>query len=94
MIIGTCAIELHLEGNGSLKGKRAALKPLLTRLHKEFNLSAAEIDRHDQWQNATIALACVANDRAQVEHVLNSAVHWIEHHRPDWQVVDWEIEMI
>ncbi|NTU62630.1 MAG: DUF503 domain-containing protein, partial [Chloroflexi bacterium] len=27
MIVGTCLIELHLDGNESLKGKRAVLKP-------------------------------------------------------------------
>ncbi len=94
MIVGTCTVELHLEGNGSLKGKRAALKPLLARLHKEFNLSAAEIDHHDRWRSATIALACVANDQAHVEQVLNTAVQWIEHNRPDLQVVDWQMEIL
>ncbi len=94
MIVGTCLIELHLEGNGSLKGKRAVLKPLLARLHREFNVSAAEIDHHDRWQSAAIALACVANDAAHVEQVLNSAVQWIEHHRPEVQVVDWQINIL
>ena len=94
MIIGTCLIELHLEGNESLKGKRGVLKPLLARLHKEFNVSAAEIDHQDSWQAASIALACVANDTAHVEQVLNQAVHWIEHNRPDVQVVDWQIEIL
>jgi uncharacterized protein YlxP (DUF503 family) len=94
MIVGTCLIELHLEGHESLKSKRAALRPLLARLHKEFNVSAAEVDHHDRWQAASIALACVANDPAHVEKVLNNAVHWIEHNRPDLQVVDWQIEML
>ncbi len=94
MIIGTCLIELHLDGNESMKGKRAALKPLLARLHKEFNVSAAEVDHLDCWQSAAIALACVANDTAHVEQVLNNAVQWIEHNRPDLQVVDWQIEIL
>ena len=94
MIIGACFIELHLEGNDSLKGKRGRLKPLLARLHHEFNVSAAEVDHHDSWQSAAIALACVANDTAHVEQVLNHAVHWIEHNRPDLQVVDWQIEIL
>jgi uncharacterized protein YlxP (DUF503 family) len=94
MIVGTCQIELHLDGNASLKGKRAVLKPLLARLHKEFNISAAEIDHHDSWQAAAIALACVANDAAHAEQVLRNAVQWIEHHRPDVQVVDWQIEIL
>ena len=94
MIVGTCLIELHIDGNESLKGKRAALKPLLARLHKEFNVSAAEVDHHDSWQTASIALACVANDPAHVEQVLTTAVQWIESNRPDLQVVDWQIEIL
>jgi hypothetical protein len=94
MIIGTCLVELHIEGNESLKGKRGMLKPLLARLHKEFNISAAEVDHHDSWQSAAIGLACVANDRAHVEEVLTNAVKWIEDHRPDLQVVDWQIDLL
>ena len=94
MIVGTCLIELHLEGNRSLKGKRTRLKPLSARLHREFNVSVAEIDHQDSWQTATLGLACVANDPAQVEQVLNNAVNWIEHNRPDLQVVDWQIEIL
>lgn len=94
MIIGTCTIELHLDGNESLKGKRAALKPLLARLHKEFNVSAAEVDRQDSWEEAVIGLACVANEPAHAEQVLDNAVKWIEQNRPDWQIVDWHIEII
>ncbi len=70
------------------------LKSLLARLHKEFNVSAAEVDHQDSWQTAAIALACVANDPAHAEQVLNNAVHWIEHHRPEVQVVDWQIEIL
>ncbi len=94
LIIATCTIELHLDGNGSLKGKRAALKPLLARLHKEFNVSAAEVDRLDSWEESVVGLACVANETAHAEQVLNNAVKWIEVNRPDWQVVDWQIELI
>ncbi len=94
MIIGTCLIELHLDGNESLKHKRAALKPLLARLHKEFNVSAAEVDHQDSWQAAAIALACVANDTAHVQQVLDNAVQWIALNRPDVQVVDWQIEIL
>lgn len=94
MIIGTCLIELHIEGNDSLKGKRGILKPLLARLHKEFNISVAEVDQQDSWQEAAVGLACVANEPAHVEQVLQNAVKWIEDNRPDLQVVDWQIEIL
>ncbi len=93
MIVGVCTIQLHMPANGSLKGKRAVLKPLLARLHREFNVSTAEIDQQDSWQESKIAMACVSNDPTQAEQVLNHAVSWIELNRPDVQLVDWQIEI-
>jgi uncharacterized protein YlxP (DUF503 family) len=94
MIIGTCVVELYLPGNGSLKGKRSILKPLLLRLRKEFNLAAAEVDYHDVWQSAQIALVSVSTDAGHVQKMLERAVQWIESHRPDLTVVDWRIELL
>jgi uncharacterized protein YlxP (DUF503 family) len=93
MIIGACTVDLHLPGNGSLKGKRSILKPLLLRLRKEYNLATAEVDYHDVWQSAQIALVSVSTDPAHVQRQLERAVRWIEHHRPDLSVVDWKIEV-
>jgi uncharacterized protein YlxP (DUF503 family) len=93
MIIGACIVDLHLPGNGSLKGKRSILKPLLLRLRKEFNLAAAEVDYHDVWQSARIALVSVSTDAGQVQRLLQQSVHWIEGHRPDLTVIDWQIEV-
>ena len=93
MIIGACTVELYLPGNGSLKGKRSILKPLLLRLRKEFNLAAAEVAHHDVWQSAQIALVSVSNDVGHVQGLLEKAVRWIENHRPDLRVVDWQIEV-
>lgn len=94
MIIGTCVVELYLPGNGSLKGKRSILKPLLLRLRKEFNLATAEVDYHDVWQSAQIALVSVSTDAGHVQKMLERAVQWIESHRPDLTVVDWRIELL
>jgi uncharacterized protein YlxP (DUF503 family) len=93
MIIGACTVDLHLPGNGSLKGKRSILKPLLSRLRKEFNLAAAEVDYHDVWQSAQIALVSVSTDAGHVQGLLERAVRWIEKQRPDVSVVDWRIEV-
>ncbi len=94
MIVGICRIQLQLEGNHSLKGKRSALKPLIARLRREFNVSVAEVDRQDDWESAEIGLAAVANSRAHVDQVLQAAVRWIESSRFDLQLVDYEIEIL
>ena len=94
MVVGTCRVELHLPGNGSLKAKRRRLKPLLARLQREFNLATAEIDLHDVWQSAVVGLVTIANDPGRVHTVLERSVRWIETHHQDLQVVDWEIEIL
>lgn len=87
-------MELHLPGNGSLKGKRSRLKPLLNRMRREFNLATAEVDLHDVWQSSVVGLVTVSNDPGRVHAVLERAVRWIEVHHPDLQVVDWGIEVL
>jgi uncharacterized protein YlxP (DUF503 family) len=95
MIIGACSIELRIPGNRSLKDKRRVLKPLLTRVRREFNVAAAEVGYNDHWQMAEIAIVTVANnDPGYVERFLEKAVGWIETYRPDVQVVDWYIEIL
>ncbi len=94
MIVGTCAVELYIPGNGSLKGKRGILKPILARLRREFNVSAAEVDKNDMWQSAILGIAAVSNDAAHVQGLLEKAVHWLEANHPEVQIVDWQIEII
>lgn len=92
MVVGACVIELHLPGVRSLKGKRRRLKPLLARLQREFNLAVAEVDYNDLWQSAQVVVVGVANAPRPVEAQLQQAVRWIEHHRPDLDVIDYQIE--
>lgn len=94
MVIGACSVELYLPGNGSLKAKRSILKPLLTRLRREFNLATAEVGHNDVWQSAEIALVTVANDAGHVHAVLERAARWIDAHYREVQLVDWQIEIL
>ncbi len=94
VIIGACTIKLHLPGNGSLKGKRSVLKSMTSRLRNEFNISIAEVDMHDVWQTAVIGVVCVSNRQDYAHGLLTQVVRWIERHRPDVQLVDYEIEML
>jgi len=93
MVIGACTVELYIPGNDSLKGKRSALKPLIHRLRKEFNLSVAEVHLNDMWQSAELALVTVSNDPGYVDSRLQKSVRWIENHYRRVQVVDWRIEI-
>ncbi len=94
MIVGACTVELHLPGLNSLKEKRSVLKSLLARLHREFNVAAAEVDLHDVWQSSTVGLTTVSTSAAHAQNLLDSVVNWIERNRPDLEVIDHYVEVL
>jgi uncharacterized protein len=94
MFIGACTIELQLPGLNSLKEKRSVLKGLIARLHKEFNISAAEVDFHDAWQATTLGVTTVSTSAVHAQSLLNNLVDWLETHRPDLEVIDHYVELI
>jgi uncharacterized protein YlxP (DUF503 family) len=93
MVIGACRLHLHLPGCASLKEKRALLKPLLARLHREFNIAAAEVEHQDVWRSAGLAIVAVTDASGNVEAQLEHIVRWIEHNRPEVEVVDAQFEL-
>jgi uncharacterized protein YlxP (DUF503 family) len=94
MHVGALSIDLYLPACNSLKDKRRVLKPLLARLHKEFNVSVAEIEMNDHHRNAAIACVVVSNDSAHVQQMLERVARWVVRHRPDLQVVDHQIMLL
>jgi len=93
-MIGILTLHLHIPGCKSLKEKRSRLKPLLSRLHKEFNISVAEMDKNDIWQSAVIACAVVSNNKAQAQRTLQKVSEWINHNWQDVTIVDEAFEII
>jgi hypothetical protein len=89
--VGT--VELHLPDVGSLKGKRHALKGLKERVRARFEVSVAEVDHHDLWQRATLALACVSHDARHANQVVSKAMDFIEEH-VEGRVIDTTVEIL
>ena len=85
--------EIHLPDVGSLKGKRHALKGLKQKLRQRFEISVAEIDHHDVWQRATLAMACVSGDSRHANEVISKAMDFIEDHL-DGYVTDVSVEIV
>ena len=92
-MVGTLTIHLHLPGCASLKEKRGRLKPLLNQLHKKFNLSVAEMERQDMWQEAVIACALVNSDGKHIQRSLQTVAKWVAGNWPDGDVIDEKIEI-
>ena len=94
MIIGVCTLKLYLPTAHSLKDKRSIVKSVVKRVGREFNISIAEVDYQDVWQTTLLGIVTVSNDMAYAHQVLTRVVEWIEWHRPDVELGDFEIEML
>ena len=93
-MIATLTIHLHLPACASLKEKRGRIKPLISRLHREFNVSVAEMDLQDKWGEAVIGCAMIGNDPAFLQSALQTVAKWVEGNWSDGDIVQQRIEII
>lgn len=92
--IGLLHMHVHLPGADSLKAKRRRLKPLLARLHREFDVSAAEVDFHDKWSDAMICCAIVSTEASHAQRSLQGVADWVQRHWRDVELRGDEIEVL
>jgi hypothetical protein len=93
-MVGILTLHLQIPGCASLKEKRSRLKPLLARLHKEFNLSVAEMDLQDKWHESILACAMIGNSHVQVERSLHAVIKWVEQNWPDVELFEEHLELL
>jgi uncharacterized protein len=93
-MLATLIIHLHLPACSSLKEKRGRIKPLISRLHREFNVSVAEMDMQDKWTETVIACAMVNSDSVVLKQSLQSVAKWVEANWTDGDVIDMKIEFL
>jgi uncharacterized protein YlxP (DUF503 family) len=94
MSIGLLILILRIPGCASLKEKRGRLKPLLARLHKDFNLSVAEVDDLDIWGRSVVGCVLVSNEANRTHRMLQKTANWIEREWRDMDLEDYQIEML
>jgi hypothetical protein len=93
MIVGLCTVELYIPDGHSLKAKRQVLVSLKERLRGKFNVSVAEVGDQDLWQKAVLGIACVANEGAYVNQVLDQVLNQIRS-VPMVELVQFRIELL
>ena len=77
----------------SLKEKRQVLKSLKDQTKNKFNVSVAEVNAQNHHRQATLGVACVANDAQDANRVLSKVVNFVEQFRLA-EIVNYEIEII
>lgn len=88
----SCAVrlELHIPTAQSLKSKRAVLRPHIERLRRMASFSIAEVDNHDYWQRASLGVAIVAPDAAQLDSLIERVRRYFDD-QVDIDLIDFAI---
>lgn len=69
--------ELRVPRSGSLKAKRAAVRPLVDGLRHRFRVSAAEVDHLDTWQRCAIGVALVSGTQAHLQQLVDEIERFV-----------------
>jgi len=81
MVVGVLTVELHVPGSRSLKEKRMVLRRIKDRL-KKFNVAVSEVEHHDLWQRAGLAVVTVSTEEAHADRELAAVADEIERVEP------------
>ena len=78
MRVATLKLTFSIPWANSLKDKRAVVRSLTAKLREKFHVSVAEVEHHDIHRTAVIGIACVGNNAATLDSVLNHILDCLE----------------
>ena len=81
MVVALLSLELFLPMSQSLKDKRMVLRRIKDRL-KKFNVAVSEVEHHDLWQRAALAVVTVSTEQRHADRELAAAADEIERVEP------------
>ena len=91
-MVSLLTIKYSIPGCQSLKEKRSAIQPLISRVRKEFNVSLSEVGLQDIWQNAWIGIVCISNDSVHNTQVFQEVLKFSELNFPNLEILEHHIE--
>ncbi|MBY0456970.1 MAG: DUF503 domain-containing protein [Gemmataceae bacterium] len=80
MVIGSLTVRLYVRESRTLKDKRQVVRSVLDKLRAAFNVSAAEVDTHDDVKLVTLGFAAVGFETAAVQGVLQKITDALRTH--------------
>jgi uncharacterized protein len=71
MKVATLRLELLIIQCQTLREKRRRMQAIIGKLRRHFNVSVAEVDRHDWPTEAVLGVVVVGNSRWEAREILN-----------------------
>lgn len=92
--IGILTLHLYMPENRSLKQKRGVIKPILAKLHRDYNVSVAEVDYLDSWKESLIACTIVSNNAVHNQQILQKTAAFLESSYPNIYILEQSLELL
>lgn len=74
MVVGILQVELTIDGSQSLKDKRRVVSSIKDRLHREHQVSVAEVASQDDFRVAVLGVAMASSDAVHCRSVMDGIV--------------------
>ncbi len=94
MVIGVLQIELSIEGAASLKDKRRVVSSLKDRLHREHQVSVAEVGQQENHAAAVLGIVLASSDATHCRTTLDGVLNKIIRHQRGYVLEDHATEII
>jgi len=78
LVVGICKLQVEIEDNFSLKGKRSIVRRIKERVRSRYNVAFAEVDDLDTHDLATLGFAVVGNAHADINSRMDRIIGFIE----------------
>ena len=92
--ICTMFLHIYISDSRSLKSKRSELKPIIHRLHRMFNVSVAEINTLDIWNESVLLCNHVSNDKQFSQSYIQKIPVFIGKYFKNVELIDTKIEFL
>jgi len=93
MIVGILQIEIAIDGATCLKDKRRVVNSLKDKLHRQHQVSVAEVGNPEAFTTATLGIAMAASDATYCRGVLDKIADRLKLGR-GFVLNDHQIELI
>lgn len=78
MVVGLLVVQIHVPGSQSLKDKRQVVRRIKDRIKNRFNVSVAETNGQNTWQQCELSVSMVAGMESAVDREFQHILDYID----------------
>jgi uncharacterized protein YlxP (DUF503 family) len=91
LIYAILVVHIQIPNSISLKDKRQVIKSIIEKIKNIFNVSVAEIEKNEVWNESVLACAHISNNKIFSETYLKKVFAYIEKSALEFIILDYSV---